>query len=455
MTVENSQEELSNDSIGYLFTQLEADNHKPGERVKCSYFDHKEKYTVPLGFFYKKSIDPNVLRSALEEALNDFSLFAGRSTVEDGEIYFEDTNQGINFAVEYHDCTLSEAMRNVHDPKDEITLLDDDMLGRPKEEGQIPLSVKLNYFEDGGMCVALAWCHILGDMVSVMGLLQAWSAIVEKKEYELPLIVPDRHQYLKENLDDCGKQEGSLDWFNPESFAGPEEVKVRALNYYFSEEELQTMKQAIGKEVDVAISKNDALCAHLMSILAKHDTQNDGRHFNYTINYRERMGLPKNLFGNMISSVTLHLKPNATKNELAKQLRESLNQYQEKHFDYWANARFVAENGGIENIDQFALGKFAPFKGDLFMTNWSKMGVVSIRFGQEQPQFITMLAPPFLPGLLNVFDGPSGKGLIFYLCVQDRVADQLTKESVLKEIHQYRNSDEQLPELIQKEEWIY
>ncbi|WP_438464197.1 acyltransferase [Marinomonas sp. PE14-40] len=129
--------------------------HQHSSRViHCNAFDEVlREVPVSVAFYYKKSLNAGELKLALEAVLESFDLFAGRLSYLDGDFCIDCRNQGVSFSTQDHDFTMTQLLRDQFATKNNEILFD---LINPKtviKKQEAVLTIKVNYFEDGGMCL--------------------------------------------------------------------------------------------------------------------------------------------------------------------------------------------------------------------------------------------------------------------------------------------------------------
>lgn len=441
--------------------ELKAVQHEP-QIVKCTFSDEfLAPYPTTVGFFYRKEISHEILREGLIEVLSDYHIFAGRVGKIDGEFCIDSNNQGVGFSVVHHDRELDEVIDGLSEPDLPKTLFDI-IDGSPDRLSQEPVfKVQVNYFAHGGMCLGLCWNHAIGDMCSFMGLMFAWSNAVAGVRSAPPVVVRDRAEYLEKNLVDHPEAAPMF------SMMTPQEVEARNLymqsefwdqqvvRFYFSEREIQNMQQQlVAKSNGVQHSKLGSLSAHMLAMIAKYDPVDKGRCLTLTINYRSRAGLPEMVLGNMISNAIVFCEPNMPSANVATRLKQTIDEFAKKHMNYHATLRFLEENGGLANIMNFNLAAANPVKRTVGITSWARFGIYDVNFGGEPPFYFTNYAPIPVPWLGFVIDGFHNDGLIFSISVPTQVAKDLLSEPAQTDIHQYRDPDESMPEIVQRLSWL-
>jgi len=441
--------------------QVRAIQHSP-KLIKYSVIDHLVSSQATVGFFYQYQIDQKILLSGLQQALNDFPLFAGTIERIDNLLYINCNNNGVDFSVIQHDCPIVEALQELFDDTPQKNLFDVIDMKTVISNQTAVLKVKVNYFSDGGMCLGICWHHSVGDMHTFMCFMKAFSNIIAGKNNDVkPLIVEDRGQYLNEQLEDKYNPPPGIRYLTIPDIAKfilyklfKAKDKIRQ-QFYFSQDELQAMKQAfIAKNDGNILSTNDVLCAHMFTIITEYDPKIRNRYLSIAVNYRSKTNLPENLLGNMSASVNIVCQPQQTAASIAKKVRNTIDSFATHGMNYFSNCRFVSQKGSEAKMSRFIYKSIDPAKGCLLITNWSKFDVYNINFGQEAPFYFTPIANVPFPWLSAIVEGFSNNGLIFSVVLPSVIAKKLTSEQGLAKIHQYRNSSETLPGLVTSLKWV-
>ena len=87
---------------------VQANNHTP-QVITCSITDKLlRNFPVSVVFFYRKSIDYNLLVDALKKILSDFPIFAGTLTNINSNLCIDCNNKGVLFSITEEDCILEQ-----------------------------------------------------------------------------------------------------------------------------------------------------------------------------------------------------------------------------------------------------------------------------------------------------------------------------------------------------------
>lgn len=140
--------------------------------------------------------------------------------------------------------------------------------------------------------------------------------------------------------------------------------------------------------------------------------------------------------------------------QLAKDIRESVDNFQRLHMNFFATKEYIEQYGGIEKIERFISTSIDPIKRTLTVTNWANFDVYDVIFGDSQPFYFTPFGDTPFPWLSAIVQSFSNDGLVYYVTLPSKLAKKLMQEGNLRKIHQYRNPQETIPEEIEKLEWL-
>lgn len=188
-----------------------------------------------------------------------------------------------------------------------------------------------------------------------MQLMKAWSNVFNNKEYTLPLIVNDRKAYLQNHLKPNQNTTSGVRYLSIGELLKlivyrPFSARTKTvLRFHFSEMELDNMKQVFSEINGESISKNAALCAHMMELIYKLDSGKDDRKLSIVVNYRAKEKLPNAISGNFVTCVNLLVNQQIQSFKLAKELRTAVNNFQNLHMDFFTTKEFIENKGGRKN----------------------------------------------------------------------------------------------------------
>lgn len=428
--------------------------------VKCTYADHLIKNIyVSVIFFYRRGIDSNILIDTLKQVLSDFPIFAGVLINNNSNLCIDCNNQGVLFSIRKDDFKLDRVLKKLPTIKQKRLA----NIINPKKAilTQSPImTIQLTYFACGRMTLGVCWHHSIGDMHTFMCLMKAWSNTVNKKEYVLPLIVRERDKYIQANL----KQNNNaisgarylhrIEWLRLVFYLLLSVRNKLNLQFYFSENELKNMKQEFLERTNQKLSTNDVLCVHLFSIISELDAYKRKRYLSIVVNYRARTKLPQSILGNFVSTIDILTNQKVNPFQLAQDLRESVDNFQNLHMNFFSTKEYIERNGGIKKIDNFIATCIDPLKRTLMITNWVNLGVYDVIFEDSKPFFFTSFRDDIFPWLSKITQGFSNNGLIYSVPLPTKLAKKLIEKDNLRKIHKYRSQKETMPELVEKLGWL-
>lgn len=432
---------------------IQADQNK-SQVITCSTTDRLlEQLPVSVAFFYKEKLSIEPLIAALSKVLVDFPLFSGRLKIVDDELLIDCNNEGVQFSCCFDKGSLAHVLDNMSQAK--LKAMIDFLTVADVLKDQSPLlTIRLTQFDCGGTALGICWHHSVADMQTFMCFMRAWSAATNGAQYELPLIVEDRNAYLQEQI---VKSESVPPNAPNVRYLKITEIlrltlyrlttarKKSAIRIYFSDSEIEAMKQSFIEKTRQPLSKNDILCAHMFSLITDLDNYGKDRYLSIAVNYRERLGLPPNLLGNMVDFVSVSLPQGASPFEAASALREGVNSFK-KDFSILSTHQYIEDNGGSKKIRRFLHKSIDPLKRAVLITNWSKFGVYDISFLQAKPLYFTSVADLPFPWLCAITNGLSDQGLIFSALLPTTLIQKLKQPNNLEKLHRYRAFNEARPE---------
>lgn len=397
--------------------------------------------------------------ASLKDVLSDFPLFAGRLSHRDEKLLIDCNNKGLLFYTVQDSSSLAQVI-------DQLSKISKKRLVEPINakkaiaDSTAVMAIKLTYFACGGMSLGVCWHHALGDMDTFMGFMKAWSSVTGQQPYEPPLIVENRADYLKEKLADNGiDASGFRKLSNQELLKLTSHIILRgrdkaSVRVYFSDHELAHMKRSLSAKANRQLSTNDALCAHLFSQISALDSPERAGCLSIVVGHRARTALPPNLLGNYYSILHLPTPPQVDPVRLAIATRESLDDFARSHLDYYANQRYVENNGGIANLARFIVKSIDLSKRALLITNWSGFNMYELTFGKAELLYFTPFGDTPLPWLSSLVKGIGNQGLVYSAVLPKKLAQKVSHPDNLAKFHQYRDKAKTLPTNVSTLSWL-
>jgi hypothetical protein len=423
--------------------------------VRCAMADRMvEDHRVPVVFFYDRKLDPDQLAHALGGVLGAFSPFGARLRPRGDELFLDGQAPSAAFSRVRRSVTMEESLRGLRDGE-ASRLVDTLSPLRAKRFGGPLLSARVTHFVDGTSALGVCWHHAVGDIHSFILLMRAWTQAVAGQDFARPLIVEDRGEYLAQGLARFTGAPSGLRYLSSGQLLGlglyalANARSKRNVTLYFGEEEVEAAQSALQAQAGTRITASDAVCAHVLSVVAASDPTPRPRQLSLAVNYRKRAGLPDNVLGNMVALLNTRCAEGAPAAHVARDVRHGLDHFAEQHLDYHANLQFIRAHGGARSLKRCIPSAIDPLRGTLLITNWSRLGVYELAFGPARPVFFTgMLGAP-MPWLGAVFDGSQGKGRLVSLILPSAVAERVLQPQSLQAMHRYRPADRGAPRALE------
>lgn len=423
---------------------VKASTHEP-QQVKCSVNDHFVfRVPVPVVFFYQQIIPEALFISALQHVLSDFPIFAGILVKHNHQLYIDCNNQGVQVNIVYFNQSLGHAETHSAIKKLYSTKYVD-MLNPYKTLKQAnPLvTIKLSYFNDG-MAIGYCWHHSLGDMATFMAFLRALSSYTKSQSYQPAMITNDRGVYFKQWIEQrreiLGKNTPNrlkvLSLFDKFRLVRSICSLKQNIYFYFSEEEIENLRNKLSEKNGSKLSRNDAICAYLLTCITQCRKDKSIWHYaSIVLNCRPRLGMPPDVLGNFIDTVSIKYSPNSSMEIIAKQINLAVNNYLDESFSYQATEEFIEKQGGLKNLRHMIPEEFLPQYKMVIFSNWCNFDVYSIDFGISKPHLFLPIGESPLPWVSCIVEGFKGKGLLVSAVFPKRVAKQLMQLTTNKPTH--------------------
>ena len=265
-----------------MSTQLIRPSHAQRLEIRCNAGDAiVANLAVHVVFFFERRLDTSALAGAFAQALTKLPIFAGRMAVDGRRMRIRCEGQGVPFTAVSSDRTLCDAIRSTSE--DSGLWLVDPVNGATARWGLGPVcKVRVTHLADDATAIGLSWHHAIGDMQTLMHLMNAWAAAAADEPLAEPLIVEDRAAYLDEHLPADGACEPGVRFLGIAEFArsalylAKDARKQRTLSLFFGEDEIARMRDAYGNRT--RLSANDVVCAHVSEALMKADPDGGSSH---------------------------------------------------------------------------------------------------------------------------------------------------------------------------------
>lgn len=400
---------------------------------------------VGLAMFFRGTLDTGRLADGLAEALTHVPVFAGRMRHGDnGLLEIECGAGGVPVSV----CDVDEPLG---DAIGRVAIARSGYVDHVSEFEPL-MRVKVSRLADGGTVVGLSWHHAVGDMLSFVLLLRAWSAAVDGAPMPDARIVLDRDAYLDAVLPerDCGRPGFRLP--EPEERAELERevgnalAANRTVHVYFGAAEVARMRQKFVADAGRALSANDVLCAHFTSTIRQLDNDTEDRLLTVPVNLRRPLGLADGAVGNLLGDVQVRCPAGGPPAALAAQIRESVSEFADRHLNLRTNRAFLAAIGPALLPDCVPVG-FDPKHRTMTVTDWTRFGGYDITFQGHRPALVAPVANPPLPWLGWFIEGFDGAGVLATVVLPAKIAARLRGAEGRAAVHRYAEPGDIRPAL--------
>ncbi|HTU63955.1 MAG TPA: acyltransferase, partial [Polyangiales bacterium] len=306
----------------------------------CSYADWQSRHgTVSIAFCYPQRLDHDRLRESLARVLSDYQDYAGRIRMVGSTMHIDHGDQGVLFEVATSTESYDDLRARAERGEDRVVC--PPMSRRRTLHGREPLLMIRVTETSDGCILGVTWHHSVGELASTLQLMMAWSKAYSHEAYEVPPLVLDRAQYLDEHMPDPASAVSAMRLVTGgELFALVPFVlqKRQRVDFDFGWDQLEQLQDWAKR--DAYVGPYDALCAHASGVLRRLAPERPVEQLALAVNYRKRVGLPANIIGNLISTVTVDLAPkDDDSSDVAHALREKLSNYASAHADYHATRR--------------------------------------------------------------------------------------------------------------------
>jgi len=378
----------------------------------CTYADWQSRHgTVSIAFCYQQRLDRERLRASLASVLSDYQDFAGRIRMDGSTMYIDHGAQGVQLqfatSTEPYGVLTAEAARG----SDRVVC--PPMSRRRTLRGLDPLLMVRVTDTPDGCVMGVTWHHSVGELASALQLMLAWAKAYSHEPYEAPPVVLDRAKYLDEHMPDPSSAVSAMrlitmgELFSLIPFVLQKRERV---DFDFGWDQLEQF-QAWARR-DQYVGPFDALCAHVSSVLRELAPERPVKQLALAVNYRKRVGLPANIIGNLISTVTVGLAPEDNdSSSVAQALREKLSSYASAHADYHATRRFLDAHAGRFQRMRVVPSLVDPTGSTWVVTNVAGAGVYDVAFDDVTPALWCLLTDAPLPLMTAIFDRPNRAGI--------------------------------------------
>ncbi|OBC17101.1 hypothetical protein A5784_24910 [Mycobacterium sp. 852013-50091_SCH5140682] len=402
---------------------------------------------VHIVFFFERHLEAATLSRAFARALTALPIFAGRMAIGAGAMRIRCAGQGVPFTVASDGRTLSDAVRATS--TDDGGWLVDTVNGPTARWGLGPLcKVRVTHLADGATAIGVSWHHVLGDMQTLMHLMNAWAAAAAGKPLAQPLIVEDRAAYLDEHLPADGAQEPGVrcarlaELARSALYLAKDARKQRTLSFHFGEGEIARMRDAYGKQL--RLTANDVVCGHVSEVIMTADPVVDRRTLAIAVNARNRCRLDPMLVGNIITTLNIDVRHGESAGTIAERIRHRVDHFADEYCDMRINQTFF-DSVGAWRAARCVSAAFEAGRWNPVISNWSGFGAYRLQFQDTFLSYYTPLLKVPVAGLGALVEGAGGRGLVFQMALPPKEFATLSSPAVRDHVHRFRRAGDDVP----------
>ena len=400
--------------------------------TRCSILDPMLMYvTSSIAFCYRERLDTARLRESLAQVLGRYGGYAGRLLRERGNWLIEHGVGGARFEtahVEESSATMG-AVALAKDSRGVCPRISALGVMRGKE----PLfAARISQTSDGTV-VGITVNHAIGDAYSSMLLMRAWALAYRGEAYDLPFDVEDRGAYLREHLPPPAaelKHWRLLSWSDCwrnylYQFWGTR--PKRRIVLPFSANDVTEIHGVASR--GTSVTPHDALSAHVFLTLQRLLGSDAGPCCGVAINYRQRLGLPANLLGNMSDTVAARTDECSDTAAVAVALRKSIKAVGTGPMSYPELERLRATHPRLLHQIRYWNASWQPCRVNLILTNVAGLKYYDLVFGSTRPVFVHArgMDQDATVGLGTIAPGPDG-GVTVDIVLPGRWAEPAMRE---------------------------
>jgi hypothetical protein len=412
-----------------------------GPSIRCWIKDVLTPAPASFAFVFDRVLEPEVLSDALSQALVEYPIFAGTLRKAGKEVFLDCAAQGALFEVVRHDQPLERWMPDAFGPKAQPPV---EKIGYGVRPGRCLLHVRVNQFPGDRTVIGVSAHHTAGDGQTMGNFLKAWSDLAAGRAVESPIIPVDREKYpLEHSADSAIPSELRLvstgELMRNVAYLVQHSLGLQIVAFHFTDQELTSLYQAVQQRAGAKLSKNDALMAHIVSIIQEVQPRASGRELVICLNGRSRAGIAAGAAGNYVSVLPVHLSDGMEVEQLALRARSAVAAWSP---NYHSLARFVAASGGPANSYRMAPTGLTGLRGSVFFSKMVGFGFYDIAFGGAQPSYVMPYASP-LPWFTFTLESYRGQGVQCHIHVPRAAAKRLREPPWLARLHRYRDGGSQ------------
>ncbi|PIN14888.1 Vinorine synthase [Handroanthus impetiginosus] len=378
------------------------------KKLKHSLLDqHAPQYNVPLIFFYHNENLSSfnisqLLKQSLSRILTLFPPMAGR--IQENS-YIDCNDDGVYFVEARVHAGLDQVIKEPR-MQELQQFLAVDPLGQTDDNAI--LSVKINFFDCGGIAIGVCFSHKMTDCASFVAFINAWAARCREEAeviqptFDLPIRFPPTALATSGDSMSVGINKG----------------KIMTKRLVFDKEKLAKLKQ-IGTSNEVKNpTKVEAVSAFIWRCMieearAKPDMKKTSFAAVHAVNLRPRAipPIPGHAFGNCWGVAFAFLSQTEDSCDLVSKLRSGIREI---------NADCIKKLQNGDYLSDFS--KWIDFsKNDTAVCNfssWCRFPMYEVDFGWGKPIWVCTATVPF-KNVVFLMSNQSGDGIEAWLNMSD------------------------------------
>jgi hypothetical protein len=220
----------------------------------------------------------------------------------------------------------------------------------------------------------------------------------------------------------------------------------RTVQVYLGDAEVGRMRAELSAAAGRKLSRNDALCAHLVNTIRRLDGDPRARVLTLPVDMRRRYDLPAGVVGNLLSEISLPWAPDDGPETLAVDIRAARDDFARSHLSFRANHAFLDTVGRSRIRECVSIG-FDPANRAISISNWSRLDVYGVVFDGQRPAAFSPATTFQLPWVSWLGEGFDGGGFLYTIAVPSVLAGRLRGPGGRAALHRFRHPDDPLPPL--------
>ena len=414
---------------------------RPAPDVRCSLQDAVLQHSVAMAWVFEEDLDAQALAQSLAASLGEYPVFGGRLRRDGQGLHLCCDDPGVEFEVVRRRESLPQALQAFLGSERDKVVAD------VRAEGgwggrDCLLHARLSHYAGGGSVLGVCWHHSVGDMHSFMRFMHDWSNRTAGRPTQSPWLLQDRLEFTSQRMVDREANPeirliGRAEYARWGLFLARHARSMTKLAWHFTDEELARLREAQQQHSARRISRNDALSAHIVSLLNRADPREQPRKLTATTNWRRKRDLPDTLIGNFIGTFDIECETGGAAEVFAQRLRAALQAYEPNHRTFTR----VVERAGLKHHARILAAGIDTLRGSLTLPCEAGFGGYDIDFGSQGPSYFCPMFPSIVPWFGMICEGYGNSGRQVTLSVPGPIAQRLRSDELRGMAHRHRPTD--------------